>query len=363
MNEFDAYDDYDEQEESAPIQVDLYGFKLSSKPAPTKDASSRITLRGLLDDVSQSLLRICRDSVGFLADVFTGARSLVRGIAALPAAVASRIGRAHQLSERREFDAQKQVSSPRITQESKGESVEQLEDILNELRAQGIPVRVDRLSSGPITISLVRPELEDIAPEIAADAVAGYIETMPPQPSPTEALEDILNIPVTDFELSVRTRNVLKKSGIRTLGDLTRTTEQQLLATKNFAETSLLEIRDMLASKGLELGQFAPQPSEPPGTTLSPDEEALPQEKPIANLRVGEVLNGRVTSVKDFGAFIEVAPGRDGLCHISEWDDAFVSNMHRVASVGDAVRVLILDIDDHDRVRLSRRRVLDQPSS
>ena len=47
--------------------------------------------------------------------------------------------------------------------------------------------------------------------------------------------------------------------GIMTLGDLTRRTEQELLASKNFGETSLVEIRDMLHSKGLELGQFADQ--------------------------------------------------------------------------------------------------------
>src|SRR5262249_43174402 len=65
----------------------------------------------------------------------------------------------------------------------------------------------------------------------------------------------ILEVPVTDFELSVRSRNCLKKMNIRTLGDLTRVTEAQLLASKNFGETSLLEIKDMMTSKGLRLGQ------------------------------------------------------------------------------------------------------------
>ena len=49
----------------------------------------------------------------------------------------------------------------------------------------------------------------------------------------------VLEIPVTDFELSVRSRNCLKKMNIRTLGDLTRVSEQQLLSSKNFGETSL----------------------------------------------------------------------------------------------------------------------------
>lgn len=67
-------------------------------------------------------------------------------------------------------------------------------------------------------------------------------------------LSVVLETPVTDFELSVRSRNCLRKMNIRTLGDLTRTTELQLLASKNFGETSLSEIKEMMTSKGLRLG-------------------------------------------------------------------------------------------------------------
>jgi DNA-directed RNA polymerase subunit alpha len=66
-----------------------------------------------------------------------------------------------------------------------------------------------------------------------------------------------LEIPVTDFELSVRSRNCLKKMNIRTLGDLLKTSEQELLSYKNFGETSLNEIKALLAQKGLRLGQAA----------------------------------------------------------------------------------------------------------
>ncbi len=65
----------------------------------------------------------------------------------------------------------------------------------------------------------------------------------------------LLDTPVTDFELSVRARNCLKKMQIRTLGDLLRITEAELLSYKNFGETSLIEIKNMLSSKGLRLGQ------------------------------------------------------------------------------------------------------------
>src|ERR1700712_5516959 len=67
----------------------------------------------------------------------------------------------------------------------------------------------------------------------------------------------VLEIPITDFELSGRSRNCLKKMNLRSLGDLLRTSEAELLSYKNFGETSLNEIKALLASKGLRLGQAA----------------------------------------------------------------------------------------------------------
>ncbi|MEM9083699.1 MAG: DNA-directed RNA polymerase subunit alpha C-terminal domain-containing protein, partial [Planctomycetota bacterium] len=63
----------------------------------------------------------------------------------------------------------------------------------------------------------------------------------------------LLDTPVTDFELSVRARNCLKKMNIRTLGDLLRVTEAELMGYKNFGEASLVEIKEMLSQKGLRL--------------------------------------------------------------------------------------------------------------
>jgi len=65
----------------------------------------------------------------------------------------------------------------------------------------------------------------------------------------------LLDTPVTDFELSVRARTCLKKMNIRSLGDLLRITEAELLSYKNFGESSLVEIKKMLTAKGLRLGQ------------------------------------------------------------------------------------------------------------
>ena len=81
--------------------------------------------------------------------------------------------------------------------------------------------------------------------------------------------------------------------------------------------------------------------------------EALTEE-----VQVGKVYDGRVTSIKDFGAFIEILPGRDGLCHISELDDKYVGKVDDVCKVGDRMQVKVIAIDDQDRVKLSRKAAL-----
>jgi DNA-directed RNA polymerase subunit alpha len=68
-------------------------------------------------------------------------------------------------------------------------------------------------------------------------------------------LSQLLSRPVTDFELSVRSRNCLASMNILSLGDLTQISEADLLAGKNFGETSLVEIRDLMAQHGLRIGQ------------------------------------------------------------------------------------------------------------
>lgn len=83
-------------------------------------------------------------------------------------------------------------------------------------------------------------------------------------------------------------------------------------------------------------------------------------EKLCAEVKEGALYNGTVTSVKDFGAFIEVIPGQDGLCHISELKDGFVDKVSDVVAVGDKVRVKVILIDEQGRVKLSRRAAMKE---
>ncbi|MFP6694912.1 MAG: S1 RNA-binding domain-containing protein, partial [Pirellulales bacterium] len=76
-----------------------------------------------------------------------------------------------------------------------------------------------------------------------------------------------------------------------------------------------------------------------------------------ASVQVGKIYKGRVSSVKDFGAFIEILPGRDGLCHISELSNEYVNSVSDVCQVGDEIEVKVIAVDEQDRVKLSRRAV------
>lgn len=92
-----------------------------------------------------------------------------------------------------------------------------------------------------------------------------------------QRLEQLLSRPVTDFELSVRSRNCLATMGIQTLGDLTRISEQELLSGKNFGETSLTEVRELMRLHNLQLGQFLHEKAREPSfdvRDLSPEEQA-----------------------------------------------------------------------------------------
>ena len=78
-------------------------------------------------------------------------------------------------------------------------------------------------------------------------------------------------------------------------------------------------------------------------------------------VKVGKTYEGRVSSIKEFGAFIEILPGRDGLCHISELDHQYVGKVEDVCRVGDTMQVKVIAIDDQDRVKLSRKVLLPPP--
>ena len=81
-------------------------------------------------------------------------------------------------------------------------------------------------------------------------------------------------------------------------------------------------------------------------------------ERLCEEVQVGKTYNGKVVSIKDFGAFVEVIPGQDGLCHVSELSLDFVDKVGDVVTMGERVRVKVLSKDEQGRLRLSRKAVL-----
>ncbi len=73
---------------------------------------------------------------------------------------------------------------------------------------------------------------------------------------------------------------------------------------------------------------------------------------------IGSIYRGKVTRLMNFGAFVEIAPGKEGLCHISKLDNQRVEKVEDVVSVGDEIVVKVMDIDDQGRINLSRKDAL-----
>ena len=80
-------------------------------------------------------------------------------------------------------------------------------------------------------------------------------------------------------------------------------------------------------------------------------------------VEIGQRYTGKVTRLMNFGAFVEILPGKDGLVHISELDVTRVASVEDVVKVGDEVEVMVTEVDRMGRVNLSRRAVLEGASS
>jgi polyribonucleotide nucleotidyltransferase len=75
-------------------------------------------------------------------------------------------------------------------------------------------------------------------------------------------------------------------------------------------------------------------------------------------IKVGAIYQGKVVSTKDFGAFVELAPGTDGMCHISELADGYVQSVSDVVRIGDVIKVKVILVDEQGRIKLSRKAVM-----
>jgi polyribonucleotide nucleotidyltransferase len=93
------------------------------------------------------------------------------------------------------------------------------------------------------------------------------------------------------------------------------------------------------------------------------DKEAIEKARVIVlgiveEVEVGKTYTGPVRGIKDFGAFVEVLPGQEGLVHISELDDGYVGKVTDIVKMGERITVKCIGVDDSGKIRLSRKAAL-----
>ena len=77
----------------------------------------------------------------------------------------------------------------------------------------------------------------------------------------------------------------------------------------------------------------------------------------MTDIEVGKVYTGKVKKIMDYGAFVNIMPGKDGLVHISQIKEERVNNVRDEMSEGDEVQVKVLDIDGQGRVKLTMKDI------
>ena len=77
-------------------------------------------------------------------------------------------------------------------------------------------------------------------------------------------------------------------------------------------------------------------------------------------LKVGDICLGTVVRILDFGAFVQIKPGTEGLCHISQIDKDHVENIEKIVKPDDEILVKVIDIDKQGRIKLSRKEAIGQ---
>lgn len=90
------------------------------------------------------------------------------------------------------------------------------------------------------------------------------------------------------------------------------------------------------------------------------DKARMQIERMTEEIQVGKTYTGKVLSIKEYGAFVEVLPGHDGLVHISEISDGYVGKVEDVVKVGEEIMVKVVGIDDQKRIKLSRKAALKE---
>ena len=242
----------DDPEENTPVQVDIYGVKLSATPLPPSETEEPLTVGSVGLAIWQSLLRMARDSVGLAADTFTSSRSFVRGLGNLPSSLAERVGRAHEIADA-------SLASPATDIET---AVEQFENEIAGLRAKGISAEVHRLRDGTLAVVIARPELADEGVLLAASALArlpNATQRASEHRDPTLSPEQLQHESIDHKQLSLpfQVKVELRKSGIETVFDLIEVSPEVVELVFARSPITAVQMRRHLIWQSLDLNEHA----------------------------------------------------------------------------------------------------------
>lgn len=233
--------------------------------------------------------------------------------------------------------------------------------------------------------------------------VAGIAMGLVKEGKEVRILSDILgsedHLGDMDFKVAGTTDGVTAvQMDMKIAGISEETIRQALVQAREGRVFILGEMQKILSAPRAEISQYAPRfikvmiPSDKIGALIGPggknikkiqadtgatieieedgtvliyaaDEESTNKAKKMveectATAVIGKVYQGTVTGIKDFGAFVEIMPGTEGLVHISEISDGFVDKVTDVVKMGDSIEVKVISIDDMGKVKLSRKALL-----
>jgi hypothetical protein len=239
----------DHDDKKAYVEVDIYGLKLPYTPSTSKTEEEILTGKEVTHSIRQSLLRIARDSFGFIADTFTSARSFIGGVGKLPNALANRVDNAHRQAD---------VSMESADEIAKEDAIESVENTLAAFRAQGISAEIRELPDGNVAIIVTRPELVD-AGHVAAEVAMAKLTYSPDRIDNTKGKklvgEDLLNARLDDFqsELVGSLKSAISDLGLATFRDVTTISVKNLGKLFEQSERVPVQLVRFLHSQSLKL--------------------------------------------------------------------------------------------------------------
>jgi hypothetical protein len=176
-SEGNAFDEAPLSDEEGCSVIEIDGFKIKARIHPVDPGEPKPkSWSEVRDAVHAKLMSITVNIFGLADDALSAGRTMIIGLAAIPVALARRIGRAHEKADRGEGIKQTKAETTGIPQLSSSRAIDSLEAFLATLQASGVPVEIRELEDGRPAVVIVKPEDRHLALELMRKALPGPAE-------------------------------------------------------------------------------------------------------------------------------------------------------------------------------------------